>query len=105
MLYRVLNMPPVLNMPAIFNIQVSEYAGVVICQGSEYASFSEYVSVLGIPCFCQDMSGLHRVLNMHEYDWIIPGYACMCLNVTGFYFIFTHCNALSQGIKDCFLEK
>ena len=27
------------------------------------------------------MPGLHRVLNMPEYAWIIPGYAWLSLNV------------------------
>ena len=52
--------------------------GLWICQGSEYASDSEYVRVLDTVL---NMPGLHGVLNMPEYAWIIPGYAWLCLNV------------------------
>ena len=54
--------------------------GLWICQGSEYASGSEYVKGSGYTTVL-NMPGLHRVLNMPEYAWIIPGYAWLCVNV------------------------
>ena len=46
-----------------------EYGGGFwIYQGSESATFLS-------------MPGLHMVLNMPEYAWIIPGCAWLCLNV------------------------
>ena len=47
--------------------------------GSEYASRFEYATdpnTLGY----LNMAGLHRVLKMPEYAWIIPEYALLCLN-------------------------
>ena len=34
------------------------------------------------------MPGLHRVLNMLEYAWIIPEYAWLCLNMTEYAWIY-----------------
>ena len=51
----------VLNMPMVLNI-----IWLWIHQGSEYAS--------GL-----NVLGLHRVLNMPEFVWIISGYAWICI--------------------------
>ena len=70
--------------------------GFWICLGFWKCQRSEFTKVMNITrfwiCFwlwtCQssgyttalNMPGLHRVLNIPEYVWIIPGYAWMCLN-------------------------
>ena len=47
------------------------------------------------------MTGLYGVLNMPEYAWIIPEYACL----NGFCLRFTDCNSISKGtIETFFLE-
>ena len=102
----------VLNMPGFWTNQGSEWARVLniprfwirfwfwICQGSEYASGSEFAGVL-------NMSRLHRVLNMPKYAWLcLAEYVSICLNLLGYAWIclnclnslcviFPHCNPLS----------
>ena len=84
------------------------------CQGSEYTRVLNMTLVLKMSGFwkCQgseytrvlNMSGLHRVLNMPDYVWLhMPGYVWICRNmheyaqiwVSGFCFIFRHCNQLT----------
>ena len=133
--------------------QDSEYARDWICQGSQYTAqklkfsnidfFSKCDQTFNgkLHFLCNDTSGfwvcqsskytrvpnilgLHRVLNVHEYFWLIPEYARLYLIMSeyagicgdmreytkiylnGFCFTFPHCsNALSKGIIGCFLEK
>ena len=48
--------------------------------GTEYATGTEYVRVLNIP-------GLHRILNMSQYTWIIVEYAWLCRNISEYAWI------------------
>ena len=129
MFNRLLNISKILNIPAFWIYRGSEYNRVVnvpgfwmcfwfrICQGSRYASGSEYVRVMNMLlvqnmsrfCICYG-SIYSRATQGSEHAWIIPEYAWLCLNVTksawmAFCFTFTHCNPLSKGTKDCFLEE
>ena len=96
--------------------------GFWIHQRSEKYRGSEYTRVANIPGLriyfwfwiyqdsestaVLDMPGLHRVLNMPDYDWIIPEYAWLCLNLSEWLcFTFTYCNLLSTGTIDRFLGK
>ena len=54
--------------------------GFWICQSSEYTSDSEYVRILDIPWFLNVLE-LHRVLNIPECAWVIPGYTWLFMNV------------------------
>ena len=74
-----------------------------IYQDSEYSTGSEYVRTQNISGFwiyfwiwvCQvgeytwflSMPGLHRVLNIPKYVWIIPEYAWLCLNMSEYTWI------------------
>ena len=81
MFNRVLNIPWVLNIPE-FWIRLSFW----ICQGSEYARFtqdsvwnmpdsyichgSEYIRVLNMPVLLKVLNNCWICLNMYEYIWV-----------------------------------
>ena len=60
-----------------------------------------YLNTSGFWIYHGSMPGLHRVPNIPEYGWIIPGYAWLYLNLPrsvwmAFFFTFTHCTPLSE---------
>ena len=83
---RVLNMPQILNMLAFWIYRCFEYTSVVnipefwICFLFWLCQVSGYTTVLNMP-------GLHRVLDMLEYAWVISRHAWLCPNEPKFVWI------------------
>ena len=73
----LLNMPRILYMPTFWIYRGSEYTKVV-----NMTRVLNMLLILIISGLCiYHGSNNFKVLNMREYDWIIPGYAWLCLNV------------------------